>query len=260
MKKINFLLVLIFISTLFGCSPTLLFTNEQFIDVYSNISIPNKWQGKWQSTDSSLNCLIAHDTISIDGFNYKIKQSNLNLGLDSLNGNDKLIFQDDWCFLSIYKTIDSIPKLSGYQVLIGHIDNDNNILCWEMSYDYFLNQRLIDQIPVLKFENKNLKENSEIKKMKNTFVYIPLPKDNKKLYKKIVKKINLAPSVNTPPALCDESFDINFYKNVAKSRKPDIILTKQSLMIKRKKNNLEKKYERMTNRNLSRYILKRVID
>jgi hypothetical protein len=90
----------------------------------------------------------------------------------------------------IYKTIDSIPKLSGYQVLIGHIDNDNNILCWEMSYDYFLNQRLIDQIPVLKFENKNLKENSEIKKMKNTFVYIPLPKDNKKLYKKIVKKIN----------------------------------------------------------------------
>jgi hypothetical protein len=252
----KFHLLLFFVLTLVGCSPSLLFTVDQFPEVKSKTTIPNKWHGSWKTSDSVSSCLISHDTISIDGFDYKINLSNLNLGIDSLNGLDKLIFEDDWCFLSFYKTIDSITEISGYQLFIGHIDKKRSILCWQVSYDYFLKHGLIDKIPAVKLEYNNLKNDGSIKKMEPTFTYIDLPKENKFLYHRIIHGLAFVPNIY--PAICGKSFDFNFYKKFALNRTPDIILTENKLMIKRKKNQIEKKHERILKRNMNRNLLNRI--
>jgi hypothetical protein len=175
--------------------------------------------------------------------------------LDSANGRDKLIFENNWCFLALYK-LDSIPDLRGYQVLVGNLDKTGNILCWEMSYDYFLKHRHINGIPAWKFEFKNLNHDGSIKKLERSITYVEIPEGtNKYLYRKVVKQL----AINTDkPYLCGKSFDSNFFRSVAQSRTPDIILTKDRSIIERKINRTEKKYERIAKRNKRRDFLKRI--
>ncbi len=257
---------LLLVSTLFSCNTTLLFTNEQFPGVASNTSIPQEWQGMWLSADST-SSFITQDSLYIGGFFYEIIPSNLNLELDSdslseldsLAGRDKLIFINDWCFLEVYKKFDSIPSLNGYRILVGNKDKNGNILCWEMSYDYFLKHKLISKIPAIKHEYLNLSpENSfNIKKMDVGITYIEIPQStNKYFYRKIIRKITFG--IEILPFLCDFNFDFDFFKKVAKSRKPDVILTNKKSVTTRGKNRNEKKYEKISERNYKRNLLKRL--
>ena len=251
---------LLLVSTLFSCTTTLLFTNEQFPEVVSNTSIPSEWQGKWLSADSDPS-YITQDSLDIGGFVYKIIPSNLNLELDSdsLAGRDKIIFENDWCFLEVYNKFDSIPSLNGYRILVGNKDKNGNILCWEMSYDYFLKHKLISKIPAIKLEYLNLgSENSyNIKEIAKGVTYIEITKDiNKYFYKKIVRKIAFGNEL--VPFLFDFNFDFDFFKKVAKSRKPDVILTNKKTVTTSGKNRNEKKYEKSSRRNYERNLLKRL--
>ena len=259
---------LLLVSTLFSCTTTLLFTNEQFPEVASNTSIPSEWQGMWLSADST-SSYITQDSLYIGGFYYKIIPSNLNLELDSdslgeldsLAGRDKLIFKNDWCFLEVYNKFDSIPSLNGYRILVGNKDKNGNILCWEMSYEYFLKHMLINKIPAIKHEYINLSSENgiDIKKIALGITYIEIPQDqdiNKYLYRKIIRKIAFGNELM--PFLCDFNFDFDFFKKVAKSRKPDVILTNKKTVTTRGKNRNEKKYEKSSTRNYERNLLKRL--
>lgn len=259
--NLNKVFYLIFFTLiLISCSPSLLFTEDQFPEVKSVTSIPDKWQGKWKTSDSSSNSFISKDSISIGNFRYKIIESNLSKGEDTIF-KDKLIFEDDWCFLSVFHdSICSTPKLYGYQIFIAHIDENQSILCWEMSYDYFLKHKLINKIPAIKYEYKTIQEDEKytIQKMIPSLTYIDLPKDNLHLYKKIIKNIIYVPNYDLPPAFCDLLFDFNFFKNIVLDRKPDVILDKNNVMKERKKNRYENKIERLAKRNMKRSIIKRI--
>ena len=61
MKFKAIILIVIAVST-FGCTPSLLFTNEQFSGVYSDTSIPEKWHGQWSDEEYKEKCYIAKDT------------------------------------------------------------------------------------------------------------------------------------------------------------------------------------------------------
>ena len=52
--------------------------------------------------------------------------------------------------------------------------------------------------------------------------------------------------------------NLNIFKKVAKSRKPDVILTNKKTVTTRGKNRNEKKYEKSSTRNYERNLLKRL--
>jgi len=207
MKFKSIILIVIAVST-FGCTPSLLFTNEQFVGSFSDASIPEKWHGQW--SDEEHNCYIAKDSFSIGGLDYKINHSEMNFGRDSADGNDKLIFRDDWCFLAAYNTIDdSLHDFSGYQVLIANLDKEGNINCWEMSYDYFLKHRLVNRIPTIKFVYTNVGDGG-FQKIEEKCVYAELPKElSNHEYKHLIRNTTLCTS--NCPFYCDNSYDFDFF-------------------------------------------------
>ena len=121
--KILFLLVLIIVLSSCHVNSNLLFTHEQFPEIKSNDSIPSDWHGSWDEYDSlHFDAYITKDSLYIDGFNYTINSSKLDMSEDSTDGFDKLIFDKDWCFLEIYEKSDSIPFLSGYRIFVANKD------------------------------------------------------------------------------------------------------------------------------------------
>ncbi len=239
-----------------SCKPSLLFKKEQFIGTYSDYSIPEKWHGKWLSVDDNEDSYIAKDSFSINGLNYKIEKSKLNFGIDSTNGRDKLIFKDNWCFLSRYVEIDSMQSLCGFQILIGNIDIQGNIKCWEMSYDYFLKNRLVNEIPTYKLSYSNISKDGIYQKIEpSTIVYATIPeKLNKYSYNRLIKKLTLASDV--APFYCNETYDLEFFKNIAMSRTPDLILTKDKKIVNRKDNKNEIKYKKIADKNFRKKYIK----
>ena len=255
MKFKSTIIIVILLST-FGCSPSLLFTEQQFIGVNSDASIPEKWHGKW-----SEKCYIARDSFSIDRLDYKIIQSKMNFGLDSSNGKgkDKLIFKDNWCYLCRYVELDSTTSLSGYQVLVANIDTKGNINCWEMSYDYFLKNRFVNKIPIIKFITTNITKDGNYQKIEPRIVYAEIPnKLNKHEFNRLIKNTSIA--TIEAPYFCGESYDFDFYKNIAISRTPDFILTSTKKIVERKENKNEIKYKKISEKNLKKKYIKLVIE
>ena len=251
------ILITILLSTL-GCTPSLLFTEQQFIGVNSDESIPEKWHGKWSDDENGNTCFIARDSFSIEGLDYKIIKSKMNFGPDSLNGKDKIIFKDDWCYFCRYVELDS-TSLSGYQVLIANIDKEGNINCWEMSYDYFLRNQLVNKIPTIKFITTNITSNGIYQKIEPRFVYAEIPEElNKKEFNHLIKHSSIA--TREAPYFCNKSYDLDFFKNIAISRTPDLILTNTKKIVKRKENKNEIKYKKISNKNLKKNYIKLVKD
>ena len=256
MNFYSLILIILVLST-FGCTPSLLFTNEQFSGVYSDTSIPEKWHGQW--SDEEHNCYIAKDSFSIGGLDYIINHSEMNFGRDSADGKDKLIFREDWCFLCRYVEEDSVPSLSGYQVLVANIDVEGNINCWEMSYDYFLRNRIVNRIPTIKFSYTNITKEGGYQKIEPRIVYAELPKElSKHEFNRLIKNTSIA--TGEVPFFCDNSYDIDFFKNIANSRTPDLVLTKSREIMKRKENQYEKKYKKISAKNTKRKYFKLVAE
>lgn len=239
-----------------SCKPSLLFKKEQFIGTYSDNSIPEKWQGNWLSDDEKGNCFISIDSFSIDGLNYKIEKSKLNLGIDTTNGRDKLIFQENWCFISRYVEIDSMQSLCGFQILIGNIDKEDNINCWEMSYDYFLKNRLVNEIPTYKLGYSNISKDGRYQKIEPTnVIYATVPeKMNKYSYNRLINKLLLATEL--APYYSNETYNFDFFKKIAMLKTPDLILTKNKKVIYRKDNKNEIKYNKIADKNYKKEYLK----
>ena len=203
MKFKSIIFFVILLSTI-GCSPSLLFTEQQFIGVNSDASIPERWHGKWSEEVDGEECYIARDSFSIGGLDYKIIQSKMDLGLDLAYGKDKLIFKDDWCYLCRYVELDSTISLSGYQVLVANIDTKGNINCWEMSYDYFLKNQFVNKIPMIKFITTNITEDGSYQKIEPRFVYFEIPNQlNKHEFNRLIKNTSIA--TNEAPYFCQES-------------------------------------------------------
>lgn len=247
------ILIIILLST-FGCTPSLLFTDQQFIGVNSEASIPEKWHGKWGEK-----CYIARDSFSIGGLDYKIIQSKMNFGLDSANGKDKLIFQDNWCYLCRYVELDTTTLLSGYQVLVASIDNNGNINCWEMSYDYFLKNRLVNKIPTIKFITTNITKDGNYQKIEPIIVYAEIPnKLNKYKFNRLIDNTSI--TTEEAPYFCEKSYDFDFFKNIAISRTPDLILTSTKKIVNRKENKNEIKYKKISDKNFKKKYIKLITE
>ena len=256
MNFYSLILIILVLST-FGCTPSLLFTNEQFSGVYSDTSIPEKWHGQW--SDEEHNCYIAKDSFSIGGLDYIINHSEMNFGRDSADGKDKLIFREDWCFLCRYVEEDSVPSLSGYQVLVANIDVEGNINCWEMSYDYFLRNRIVNRIPTIKFSYTNITKEGGYQKIEPRIVYAELPKElSNHEYKHLIRNTTLCTS--NCPFYCDNSYDFDFFKKIASSRTPDLILTASKKVVFRNKNKNERKYDKIADRNWKKKYMKIVTE
>ena len=255
--KTIFLLSIILITS--GCS-SLLFTKEQFEGTYSDRQIPQKWHGRWTDGEDNSVDYITQDSFSIGGLNYKIIESKMNFGVDTASGSDKLIFQNDLCFLSRYVELNSTTsELSGFQILVANIDIEGNINCWEISYDYFLKNGLVNNIPTYQLINKNIDSAGIYKKIEPQIVYVSIPdKISKSAYSRLIKKVAISVTEGVP-YFCDKSYNIDFFKNIAKSREPDIILTKNKNIIKRKKNKNELKFEKISENNLKKKYVKFLI-
>lgn len=254
-KKI---LIPIFCFTLLSCTPTLLFTEEQFVGYYSDTCIPQKWFGQWTTEEYYKKNYITKDSFSIGGLEYKLIKSELKLGIDSNKGHDKIIFQDDWCFFTKFNNFDTNKTLSGFQVLVGKIDNQGNINCWEMSYDYFLKNKLISKIPIIKYHYSNITTDGIYQKIEPHYVYADIPKEiSMKTYNKLIKKLSI--STEVAPYFCDNSYNFDFFKNIAQSRTPDLILTKDNKEINRLDNKNEKRFKRIGNRNSNKLYLQMLI-
>lgn len=265
-KSIIFFIILLIT---FGCAPSLLFTEQQFNGVVSDASIPEKWHGEWFEEDANNNHWIARDSFSIGGLDYKIIQSQMDFGLDSLNGTDKLIFKDNWCYLSRYidNAKDSTTSFfSGYQVLVASIDSKDNINCWEMTYDYFLKNRYVNQIPTIKFFTTNIASDGVSQQIEPRIVYAEIPRElNKHEYNRLIKKTSIITDAsmlpfNSEPYFCYESYDLDFFKNIAMSRTPDIILTNTKKVVRRKLNNNERKYRKISEKNFKKKYFKFVYE
>jgi len=240
-----------FFLVLVGCRPSLLFTKQQFSEVYSETLIPTRWQGDWSDNKEGNNYFIGKDTFYLGDLAYRIIPSKMDLGLDSSYGKDKLIFKDDWCFLSRYVQFDSTALISGYQVLVAHIDKKGSINCWEMGYDYFLKNQYVSKIPVINYVETNITHNGSYKKIDPIIVYADIPnKLNKKQIKRFVKSIPI--STGVAPYFCDGFYEIEFFRNVARSQPPDLILTKTKHVIVNPKKRLERKYEKISVKNATK--------
>lgn len=262
--KFYYLILTILVLSTYGCSPSLLFTNEQFVGYFSDASIPEKWHGQWinEFNEDDQEYYITKDSIYLNGFEYKIIKSNMHFSPDDDNpssGADKIIFKDDWCFLADYNTqVDSLHDFSGYQVLIANFDKEGNINCWEMSYDYFLKHRLVNRIPTLKFVSTNV-GNGEFQKIETKLVYADLPKQlSNHEYKQLIRNTTLCTS--NCPFYCDNSYDFDFFKKIASSRTPDLILTASKKVVLRNKNKNERKYDKIADRNWKKKYMKIVTE
>jgi hypothetical protein len=254
--KFKLIVLIVVVIAVSGCAPSLLFTEQQFYGVFSDSLIPQKWHGEWED-----NTYITRDSFSIDGLDYKVIKSKMNFGLDSAKDNDKLIFQDNWCYLCRYVELDSSAELFGYQILVANIDNLGNIKCWEMSYDYFLKNRLVSRIPTWKFINTDITNDGYYKKIVPTIVYAEVSSFegiNKFEFNRLIKKSAII--TNGTPYFCNKTYDFDFFKNVASSRKPDIILTKDKKKIKRKRNKNEIRYAKIGEKNLTKKYMKHIIE
>jgi hypothetical protein len=250
--------IVILLST-FGCKPSLIFTEQQFVGTNSDASIPEKWHGEWSADEVGGKYYIERDSFSIGGLDYKIIKSKMNFGLDSANGKDKLIFQDNWCCFCRYVEVDSSTSLSGYQVLVASIDNKGNINCWEMSYDYFLKNRLVNKIPTIKFITTNITKDGIYQKIEPRIVYAEIPdKCNKYEFNRLIKSTSIA--TEEAPYFCNGSYDFDFFRNIAISRTPDLILTSTKKAVKRKENKNEIKYKKISNKNLKKKYIKLVTE
>jgi hypothetical protein len=256
--KVKSTIAFVILLSIFGCTPSLLFTQQQFINVNSDASIPEKWHGKWSDDLNGDICYISRDSFSIGGLDYKINKAKMDFGQDSTFGKDKIIFKDDWCYFCRYVELDT-TSLSGYQVLIANIDNNGNIKCWEMSYDYFLKNRLVNTIPTIKFITTNITSDGDYQKIEPRVVYAEIPEGlNKKEYNHLIK--NTAIVTKEVPFFCNNAYDPDYFKQIAISRPPDLILTSEKKVVKRKENKNEIKYEKRANKNLKKKFLKVVTE
>jgi len=273
-----------------GCKShnSLFFTEQQFIGYKSDLSIPEKWIGEWSSEDGDLKCYIARDSFSLPGIDYKIIPSNLDTTttefpvpsevldssevVNSFEGKDKLIFQDNWCYFSLNKETLFLP---GYLVLLANFDNKGNINIWEMSYDYFLKNQLVNKIPTIKFiindysknTNKPSSDGAEQianvpahfypKQIEEVIVYADVSGLSKREFNGLIK--NTAFSTGHP-FYCGGIYDFAFFKKIAISRPPDLILTNTKKIIARGLNKNEVMYEKLSKKNLKVKYLKFVKD
>ncbi len=257
--KFKLTIFIVILLSAFGCTPSLLFTEQQFIGVNSDASIPEKWLGEWSADEDDEKCYITRDSFSIGGLDYKIIKSKMNFGLDSANGKDKLIFQDNWCYFCRYVTLDSSSSLSGYQVLVASIDNKATINCWEMSYDYFLKNRFVNKIPTIKFITTSIIKDGKYQTIEPRIVYAEIPdKFNKYEFNRLIKSTSIV--TKEEPYFCDKSYDFDFFKNIAISRTPDLILTSTKKIVKRKENKNEIKYKKISDKNLKKKYVKLVTE
>lgn len=260
-----------------GCksSQSLVFTEQQFIGYKSDLSIPEKWIGEWSSEDGDLKCYIARDSFSITGIDYKIIPSNLDTTefsepsevLDSSEvvntseGKDKLIFQDNWCYFSLYKEPLFLP---GYWVFIANFDNKGNINFWEMSYDYFLKNQLVNKIPTIKFIINDYSKNTNKpssdgpeqianvpahfypKQIEEMIVYADVRGLSKREFNRLIKNTAIS---TEHPFYCEGIYDFEFFKKIAISRPPDLILTNTKNIKVRGPNKNEVMYEKISKKN-----------
>lgn len=300
---------------LVGCAPSLLFTNEQFPDQKSSENIPENWWGEWnaQIFDSSL-FYIKKDSVKISSFKYNIIQSKLNLpesNTVTINysdtnstqaeiGRDKLVFIDDWFYLSVYMEQNKID--AGFRVFVGNLDKSGDIKCWEMGYEYFFKKKLINKIPILRLylgdsEKENSSDSTEnlltsmndyynsrdekefdsllgsireialVKEIKSDILYFDVDDIPKRSYRKLLRQATIYPGsyaesfgqITAFPFYSYDVFDTDFFKKVAKNRKPDIVLKTDSSVQFRKKNNIEKRLEKRFEINQKREYLKLVL-
>lgn len=240
--KLAALIVTLF--SIIGCSPTMLFTKEQFVGFNSDLAIPEKWHGRWSYGEEKNKYYISNDTFSIGDLSYKILKPEMKIGDDSTNGKDKLIFKDDWCFLSKHVDLESEWGVwSGYWIFLANFDKNGNINCWEMSYDYFLKNQLIKMIPIVKYRLKNISEKQDYQKIEPNLVYVEIPDEySKRDVKQLIKH---APITTEFPYFNEQSYDFDFFKKIALSRTPDIILTNSKNAIRRKMNANEIKFKKI---------------
>lgn len=253
------LLLLVSLIALSSCNvnSNLLFTYEQFPEIKSNEFIPSDWHGSWDEYDSSyFNAYITKDSLKIDGFEYKINSSKLDITEDSLDDFDKLIIDKDWCFLEIYEKSDSIPFLSGYRIFVAKKDNKGTISCWALNYEYFLKHQLINILPVLKYENVNLTSDGRIQKLQLNSTYIELPEGISIFrYRKILNGLAIDPG---KPLFCSSILDTTFFKKVVLSTEPDYILNSDKTIVKRSKYRFEKKLYKNSEKNLRSDFIKKI--
>lgn len=268
--KLNFIAYICILVISFGCtSQSLLFTKEQFPEKYSETSIPEKWLGEWTPSNyyntndpkEIKNFYISRDSLFIGGFEYKIDKSEMDLDTLEDSRKDKLIFQDNWCYLFKYisDSINSDPKgkRPGYQVFVANYDKKGNIKFWEMSYEYFLKNQLVDEIPIKKLFYNNIFYNSQYKKIDEAIVYVQIPKLNKHSYKKIINKL---PIVYDVPLLCTSTYDFDFFQKISKYITPDVILKSDHKSVVNTKNKIDEKFKKISQKNLTKQYVKFIQD
>jgi len=217
-------------------NPSILFKKQQFSGINSEFEIPEKWRGSWKNADGlDSSSYISKDSFLIDEFRYKIVDTNMfneNITFSEEDDwkseipKDKIIFQDNWCFLSKYEIVDSAAKCEGYEIFVANIDKKGDIKCWDISYEYFLKHRLINEIPILSFskETTSNKDNTAIQTLQKNILYVPLfPEFKPAYYRRLVRNL---PFTTDMPSFCVNSYDINFFKKVTKFQKPTVILMK----------------------------------
>jgi hypothetical protein len=135
----------------------------------------------------------------------------------------------------VYTKIDNVEGFGGYRVLVANKNNEGNILCWEMGLEQFIKD--IKLLPVMKYEYVNLSTDGRLKVMEPVCRYIQMPvyteskKNNagNRLYTKILKKSAVASDMY--PAICDGSYDIDYFKKIAQENSPRVVLNKDKTVV-----------------------------
>lgn len=249
MKKLSQLALSIFtLFSILSCN-SLYFTEDQFPEIESNYLIPTEWHGEW-TTDSDT-VWVKKESFNFFGWQVKINDEIKNK--DSTKRRSKIIFQDEWCFAQL---TDEEGESFGYNIFLAKRDPNENILVWEMKYDYFLENQYISTIPVYKFELKKSTESTYGSIMASK-VLVDISSLNKMEYSKMLGSLALV--VDAGDFICDKKLDIEVFKKATIGREPDITLTSDhSIIGKEEKSSLEMKFEATARDNYNKLYIKTV--
>jgi len=108
---------------------------------------------------------------------------------DTLIDQDKIIFQDDWCFISRFIN-------DGFQICLAKIYIEGNIKCWEVGYDYFLDNQIVNKITTIHFTFQDIPDSyNSYQEVNEIIVYAEIDEDIGNLaYKRFIKKATISTS------------------------------------------------------------------
>ena len=108
---------------------------------------------------------------------------------DTLIDQDKIIFQDDWCFISRFIN-------DGFQICLAKIYIEGNIKCWEVGYDYFLDNQIVNKITTIHFTFHDIPDSyNSYQEVNEIIVYAEIDEDIGNLaYKRFIKKATISTS------------------------------------------------------------------